>query len=62
MIIFHRVLIASAIAFSGTFAIWALLVYLQDGAAPYQFLAAGFGVASLALCYYLANLRRFLGR
>ena len=62
MIIFHRVLIGTAIAFSGTFAIWALLVYLQDGNGPYQFLAAGFGVASLALSYYLANLRRFLGR
>jgi hypothetical protein len=62
MIVFHRFLNATAIAFSGTFAIWARLVFLQDGTGPYQFLAAGFGVAPLALRYYLANLRRCLGR
>lgn len=62
MIIFHRVLIGTAILFFGGFGVWALLDARDRGDA----LLGALGVASIVitalLAYYLKNLRRFLGR
>jgi hypothetical protein len=62
MIAFHRFLIGTAIVFCGGFALWAHSVSLSSGGTTFRVLSAGFGAATVALCYYLMNLRRFLRR
>jgi hypothetical protein len=62
MIPFHRFLIGTAIVFCAVFALWSHRMYLVSGGTIFRVLAAGFGAATVALCYYLMNLRRFLGR
>jgi hypothetical protein len=52
---FHRLLIATAIAFCAFMAAWA-------GWRGTLVLAAAFAIATLALAYYLRHLNRFLGR
>lgn len=62
MIPFHRVLIATGIAFCLGFATWALgryLVVREPGALA---LSVVFAALAAALTYYLINLKRFLGR
>ena len=63
MIAFHRVLIATAIAFCAGMTLWALSSW-RSGAAGGDLLAlaVGFAVAGVVLAYYLRNLRRFLHR
>lgn len=61
MIGFHRFLITTAILFCAGFAAWAMYAYLDGGAATSALLAVGFGLAAIALGYYLRHLRRFLG-
>ena len=60
MIIFHRFLIGTAILFCAGFAWWSQAAYRESGSAVQLALAIVFGVAALALAYYLKNLRRFL--
>ena len=60
MINFHRALIATAIIFCAGFAVWSGAAFERGGGAVNLALATGFGVAALALMYYLKNLRRFL--
>ena len=62
MIIFHRFLIATAILFCVTVSAWALNAFLTVGGATYVSLGVGFGIAALALGYYLKNLKLFLHR
>jgi hypothetical protein len=62
MIAFHRLLIGTAIVFCAGFAAWALLAFRSNGGALLLALGLGFGLATVALSYYLKNLRRFLGR
>jgi hypothetical protein len=62
VISFHRVLIGTAILFCLGFAVWAGAAYRTDGGAVPLALAIGFGVAGVALGYYLRHLDRFLGR
>ena len=62
MIHFHRVLISTAIVFCGGFAVWSLLSYRAAGDTVSLILFISFLLATAALAYYLANLRRFLGR
>ena len=62
MIPFHRVLIATAILFCGGFALWALGQYVTLKRPGMLALTIIFAVLSLALAYYLRNLKRFLGR
>ena len=62
MILFHRFLIGTAILFCAGFALWAFGSYRASGGAISLVLTVGFGVATIALGYYLANLKRFLGR
>jgi len=60
MIIFHRVLISTAIVFCGGFALW-LSTRSGNGTGSYV-LASAFGLATLGLMYYLRHLNRFLHR
>ena len=62
MIPFHRVLIATAILFCGGFALWALGQYAVLKRPGMLALTIVFAFLSLALAYYLRNLKRFLGR
>lgn len=62
MIAFHRFLIGTAIVFCAGFTLWAHTVYQTTGGMTFRVLSTGFGAATVALCYYLMNLRRFLRR
>mgnify|MGYP001562711196 CR=1 FL=1 len=62
MISFHRVLIGTAIVFCAGFTLWTHQGYQTTGGTVLRVLSACFGVATVALSYYLINLRRFLGR
>lgn len=62
MIAFHRFLIGTAILFCAGFTAWALLVFRATGGAVALALGITFAVCTVALGYYLKNLRRFLGR
>ncbi len=59
---FHKLLIATAILFCALFAVWQGVAFARAGGALSLTLAAAFGLAAAGLTYYLANLRRFLGR
>ena len=60
MINFHRALIATAILFCAGFALWSGAAFSRGEGAVNLALAMSFGLATLALAYYLKNLRRFL--
>lgn len=60
MIVFHRFLIGTAIVFCAVFAAWAFVSWRGTGSALSLALAIAFAVATVALGYYLKNLRRFL--
>ena len=62
MISFHRVLIVTAILFCAGFAAWALGTYFGTQRPTMLALSLVFAVFALGLGYYLANLKRFLGR
>lgn len=62
MIPFHRILIASGILFCLGFATWALARYMVARDPGALVLSAVFALLAAALSYYLANLKRFLGR
>jgi hypothetical protein len=62
MIAFHRFLIGTAILFCAGFSVWALAAFRANGGAVPLVLGVTFGIGTLALSYYLKNLRRFLGR
>lgn len=57
---FHRVLIASSIAFFLAFAVWEFRAFLDDGAATSLAAAAAAAAAALLLAVYLRRLRSFL--
>ncbi len=61
MIIFHRLLIGTAIVFCFGFAGWVAIAFRDGGVLPLA-LAGAFGLAGLGLGYYLKNLDRFLHR
>jgi hypothetical protein len=59
---FHRVLIGAGIVFCAGFALWALSYYVVYQR-PWQLaMVIVFGLFAVALGYYLANLKRFIGR
>ena len=62
MIIFHRVLIGTAICFCLGFASWAFAGYLTAHGVGMLALSGSFTAAALLLAYYLKNLQRFLHR
>lgn len=57
---FHRVLIASAIAFCAGFGAWQLAAFMRGGQAADLLLGIAFGIAAGALTIYLLFLRRVL--
>jgi hypothetical protein len=59
---FHRVLIATGIVFCGGFAVWALAHYAVEPRPGLLVLAVAFAAFAAGLGYYLAHLRRFIGR
>jgi divalent metal cation (Fe/Co/Zn/Cd) transporter len=62
MIPFHRLLISTAIVFCAGFAVWSGWAYLQSRNVGALAGAIVFVAATVALVYYLRNLKRFLGR
>lgn len=60
LIIFHRILIGTAIVFGAGFAVWEFLAYRQTGAVENLLLGIGAVVVAVALGYYLKNLKRFV--
>ena len=60
LIIFHRILIGTAIVFGIGFAIWEFLAYRQTGAVGNLLIGGGAAVISGFFTYYLKNLRRFV--
>ena len=62
MISFHRLLIATGIVFCAGFAAWALGTYLGSQRTAMLALSLAFAAFALGLGYYLAHLKRFLGR
>jgi hypothetical protein len=62
MIPFHRVLISTAIAFCGGFALWSGWSYHADPSLGTLIVGGVFALAAVVLVYYLRHLNRFLGR
>jgi hypothetical protein len=62
MIVFHRVLIGSAIAFFAVLTLWALAGFRSGGDLGLLVLGLVSALAAAGLSYYLRHLHRFLGR
>ena len=62
MIAFHKVLIATAIAFCVFFAVWGLREYQHTGTTWSLASAIAFGVFAVGFAVYLRFLSRFLGK
>ncbi|MGH7262608.1 MAG: hypothetical protein ACREH7_01625 [Candidatus Rokuibacteriota bacterium] len=60
LIVFHRILIGTAIVFGVGFAIWELLTYRQTGAVENLLIGIGAAIISGFFAYYLKNLKRFV--
>jgi hypothetical protein len=61
IIVAHRILIGAAILFGIFFTVWEVVKYRETGEGQYLAVALVAGVITLAMGYYLKNLRRFLG-
>jgi hypothetical protein len=62
ILIAHRVLIGAAVLFGIFFTALEAVKYRQTGEVQYLTVALVAGVITLAMGYYLKNLRRFLSR
>lgn len=62
MIIFHRILIGTFVAFSVGFAVWSILLYRASGGVLPLVLGLGSVLIAAGFVYYLKHLQRFLGR
>ncbi len=60
LIIFHRILIGTAVVFGAGFAVWEFLAYRRTGAVENLLIGVGAAVVAVALGYYLKNLKRFV--
>jgi hypothetical protein len=60
LIVFHRVLIGTAVVFGAGFAVWELLEFRQTGAVSNLLIGLGAALVALLLAWYLKNLRRFV--
>lgn len=58
MILFHRLLIGTAIVFCAGLGVWMVVTY--RGHAGLMVLGGSFVAAAVGLTYYLKNLNRFL--
>ena len=61
MIPFHRLLITTAILFCAGFALWGWREYQVAHTTWALVSTVAFAVFAVALAFYLANLKRFLG-
>jgi hypothetical protein len=60
LILFHRLLIATAIIFCATFAAWEFGQFTRSGGASRLILAIVFALLAVALSWYLKRLARVL--
>ena len=60
IIIAHRILIGTAICFGVFYTVWEALAYRETGEVTHLAIAAVAAVVTLAMAYYLKNLRRFV--
>lgn len=60
IIIAHRILIGTAICFGVFYTVWEALAYRQTHEASHLVIAVISAVITLAMAYYLKNLRRFV--
>lgn len=60
IIVAHRILIGSAIVFGVFLTAWETVQYHRTGAPAFLLVAVLAGVVTVALAYYLKNLRRFV--
>ena len=60
VIIAHRILIGAAILFGVFFTVWQAVKYRRNGQLEHLVIAVVTAVITLALAYYLKNLRRFV--
>ena len=62
IIIAHRLLIGTAICFGVFYTVWEALAYRESGDLSHLVIAGLSAVITLAMAYYLKNLRRFVRR
>jgi hypothetical protein len=60
IIVAHRILIGAAILFGLFYTVWEAQAWRRTGETGHLAIAALSGVVTLALAYYLKNLRRFV--
>ena len=60
IIIAHRILIGTATCFGVFYTVWEALAYRQTREASHLVIAVITAVITLAMAYYLKNLRRFV--
>lgn len=61
IIIAHRILIGTAILFGVFFTGWQAVKYRQTGQVEHLVIAVVTALVTIAMAYYLKNLRRFVG-
>ncbi len=61
LINFHRILIAVAILFCGSYGVYELTVFMESGEMGSLLLSGFFMVVTICLSYYLWHLKRILG-
>lgn len=61
IIIAHRILIGAAIAFGVFFTVWQAVKYRQTGQLEHLLIAVVTALITVAMAYYLKNLKRFVG-
>lgn len=60
LLVFHRILIATMVAFLGYFAWWQVTRWRAEGSWTALAIAVASGVVAVVLTLYLTNLRRFV--
>ena len=60
LLVFHRILIATMVAFLGYFGWWQAAKWRAGGSWTALAIAVASGVVAVALTLYLTNLRRFV--
>ena len=61
LIVAHRILIGAAILFGVFYAVWEAVAYRRTHEATHLVIAVVAAVITLAMGYYLKNLKRFVG-
>jgi hypothetical protein len=62
IIIAHRLLIGTAVCFGVFYTVWEALAYRETAEVSHLVIAVLSAVITLAMGYYLKNLRRFVSR